>query len=404
MENIVTYIEQNGHLDFEQLPFNEVDSLVLSQLSYLNFEYAWNFNDAKEAPYLFQLIPYISNLEKFFEVFNVTNSKLLFLAAASSKRFAYTKILKYKNIINLESEMQFSASLFLLIDETNYLAFRGTDANLVGWKEDFNMSFMDFVPSQLEGINFLKESLAEFDGAFKVGGHSKGGNLAVYSCASISDKEYLRISNIYNHEGPGFTREFMESDGYNRVLHNIYTTMPKSAIIGMYLQRHENYRVVNSSTFFLFQHDPFAWTIKGTDFDTVSAVDSHAVAFHEITNNWLSALNPEKRQKFVDTVYSIVKSTSSENISELKVNWKSNTKKMITEVKDMDSETSNFLFKTLSTIFTNSRETKKALPKLRPKCFYCGEKMYYDRNQKNNTAFYYCKKCNRSYQEIENTN
>ena len=36
--NVVDYIEKYGNLNFNEKPFNEVDKLILANLSYVNFK------------------------------------------------------------------------------------------------------------------------------------------------------------------------------------------------------------------------------------------------------------------------------------------------------------------------------------------------------------------------------
>ena len=65
----------------------------------------------------------------------------LFTAAAASVRFGSLKLNYYMNVVNEDKEAQFSAITYVLEDKNVFIAYRGTDATLIGWKEDLNLAF-----------------------------------------------------------------------------------------------------------------------------------------------------------------------------------------------------------------------------------------------------------------------
>lgn len=73
----------------------------------------------------------------------------------------------------LDQQTQFAALTFRLPDGTLYLAFRGTDDTLVGWKECFAMSYAFPVPAQALAQDYLVQA-AQRPRRLRVGGHSKG--------------------------------------------------------------------------------------------------------------------------------------------------------------------------------------------------------------------------------------
>ena len=171
----------------------------------------------------------------------------LFPAMAKSNRFSQMKITGYINKIDQEEEKQFSAITIFIPDGTMYISFRGTDNTLIGWKEDFNMSFQEKVPSQLDAIKYVKQIANQYENPIRIGGHSKGGNIAVYA-ASFSPKEIQnRIKNVYNNDGPGFHENIIIKPSYQKMLSKVHTFVPQTSIIGRLLYHEENYTVVQST-------------------------------------------------------------------------------------------------------------------------------------------------------------
>ncbi|MBQ4347238.1 MAG: DUF2974 domain-containing protein, partial [Firmicutes bacterium] len=94
------------------------------------------------------------------------------------------------------------------------MVFRGTDHSLVGWKENFNMSYEDVVPSQRDAMYYLDKMAQEYKGNIRLGGHSKGGNLAIYAAAHCRVKVRERIFAIYNNDGPGINEHEVKNPDY----------------------------------------------------------------------------------------------------------------------------------------------------------------------------------------------
>ena len=203
---------------------------------------------------------------------------------------------------------------FLLPDGSAFLAFRGTDLTLVGWKEDFNMSFQDIVPAQTEAAEYLKEFAAVFDGPLYLTGHSKGGNLSVYAAATASLDVQERIRAVYNYDGPGFGQSMMGSEGYLRMIPRIQTYVPESSIIGMLLEHEEPYSAVKSTQVSIFQHDVFTWEILGPDFILAPGVDAHSRQMNVAIKTWLEGMSRQERMDFVDTLYSILSVGGAKNV------------------------------------------------------------------------------------------
>ena len=219
MSNIFDYIDWRGDLSFNQSSFNEIDNLILSRVSYFPFDGLISENETitiKEAYSRFQKLDlsHIHMLQK--------EDIDLFPAIAYSKRFGELYIKNYISKRDIEAEKQFSAITFLLPDGTIYVAYRGTDNTLIGWKEDFNMSFMESIPSQEEAKKYLNNVASENSDKLRIGGHSKGGNLAVYAAAFCNDEIKPRIMEVYNNDGPGFFDSIISTAEYQSISGKIH--------------------------------------------------------------------------------------------------------------------------------------------------------------------------------------
>ena len=202
MKNIIDYVtEQND--SFQKKEFNAVDSLVLSQLAYLHFDGFVPGITGMAEPVSIEETAGSENIDALFRgVRDSDSNRRLFGALAESPRFRNVRMTYYVNNIDFKTEKQFSAITYMLDDGTAYVAYRGTDATFVGWKEDFNMGFISPVPSQEEGVKYLNTVGGLVSCNLKVGGHSKGGNIAVYSAMKCHQHIQNRITRVFNHDGP----------------------------------------------------------------------------------------------------------------------------------------------------------------------------------------------------------
>ena len=351
MKNMVKYVQEMEET-FENRPFNSVDSLVLSQLAYLNFDGIVPDLTEAASPVPIQEVAAVENPDVLFQdVRDRKSNRQLLAAFVDNPRFRETKLSFYVNQLDIKVEKQFSAVTYLLSDGSAYIAYRGTDSTFVGWKEDFNMAFISPVPSQEEGVAYLNAVAERIPNNLKIGGHSKGGNIAVYSAIYCSQIAQGRIVQIFSHDGPGFRDEVFHSDGYGIVKDRICKTLPQSAMIGILLQYQEKYSVVKSNHIWFMQHDPFSWLVDGDDFQYVSSVTKSALYMNEILNQWVSSLDDQKRELFVDTLYSVVKATNATTFYDLTGNWQKRAVTSLAAIRDIDDETRKFVFQTIRSLF-----------------------------------------------------
>jgi len=195
MANTLDYIRWRGDLTFTQDPPNPVDALVFSALVYIR--YGGRVESQPTVP-----ISLKEAAEDFFAGDNyealvrVKNDLTLLRLAANSVRFGSARLCMYQDQLIPEQETQFAAITFLLDDGSMFLAFRGTDSTLVGWKEDFNMTFQQTIPAQRLAVRYTLAVAQEYVAPMRLGGHSKGGNLAVFAAARSSPMVQQRILQV----------------------------------------------------------------------------------------------------------------------------------------------------------------------------------------------------------------
>lgn len=301
MTSMLDYLTWRGDLTFQRDPLNAVDALIFSTLAYISL----GTRDGT-------VVTVQRAAELFFERpdldhrYLVKNDLELLRRAAATERFGKAKLYLYRDQLIPEQETQFAAMTFGLDDGTLFLAFRGTDYTLVGWKEDLNMSFQQTVPSQLLAVEYTREVAAEFDGMLYLGGHSKGGNLAVFAAARSSPLVQSRIREVFNNDGPGFNSYLMGDPGYLAMVPKIRTFVPQSSVIGMLMEHEEPYTVIRSSSVGVMQHAPYSWEVEGKFFVPVQEI-THSSQFLDATiKNWLAEMPTEERLKLVEVLYSLL--------------------------------------------------------------------------------------------------
>ena len=318
MGNITDYVIGYGRYTIDEEPFNEVDSLVLSQFSYLKFDKILTGSGrVKKAMRIWELKE-SGDYETLYadSRFEKVNREL-FEAMAGSRRFSSVRLYDHVNIVDPQWEIQFSAITCMFDNGFTYVAFRGTDETLTGWKEDFNMSFITPVPAQEKAVQYLNRIGNSVASDLTVGGHSKGGNLAVYASMMCRPKVRSRIEAIYSHDGPGFAEGVLDSEEFACIKDRIRKSVPRSSVVGMVLQTQENYEVVKCRNFGLLQHDPYNWLIDGVGFKKADSIFRHRYVTDRSVNKWIRGMDREQRQEFVELLFEIVRGLGSDDLNDV---------------------------------------------------------------------------------------
>ena len=318
--NVLRYLLWRGDLTCEADPINPVDALIFSILSYANLDFVNRQSDPGRKYTIAMLPEELKRTEREEGNYGpkqfAASVKKLIQMAADSKRFRDVTIRCFQSILNDEVQMQFAAAAFELPGQAVFLAFRGTDASLVGWKEDLNMSFTDGIPSQIAARLFAEQVITEKDRHLFLGGHSKGGNLAVWAATNLEEEKKRRLEGVYNNDGPGFSEEFLRSPQYLAIRDKVYSYVPESSIVGI-LMEHDEYTTIRSTNPSIFQHDPFSWCVTGNQFDDAKKRTVIGQQMDHSINSWIKSLTREEREQFVDSIWTVVSASNARTLDEL---------------------------------------------------------------------------------------
>lgn len=361
MGTILDYLKEYGDYTFSEKRLNEVDSLVLCQFAYLKFDgIVPGIGENAPAVSMGYLDSHQEKDKLFADERYRENNMKLFNGILKSARFSTLRINFYVNIIEQEQETQFSAVTFFLEDGSVYIAYRGTDETIVGWKEDFNLAFSEPVIGQLRSVEYLEQAAEAFDAPFYMGGHSKGGNFAVYAAMNCREDVQERIERIYSHDGPGFRPEIREKGNYEKIAERVIKIIPHSSLVGMLLESHAaGYMVVESKTFGLLQHDPYTWLVKEDEFVQAKDVYKRRKFMDETLNEWILSMDEKHIHTFVDALYEVVSASQAETLIDFTADWKKNMMAVVSAFKEMDVETAAMIKKIVASLFELAGERAK---------------------------------------------
>ena len=305
MADIFDYLLWRGDLGMDAVPPNPVDTLILSELSYIGFEGLVPGDFLHPVPLKVAAEAFLALPDREDRVRTKKDADLI-AACAQTERFGSLRLVFYRSELLPEQQSQFAAVTWLLPGGAAVITYRGTDLTLTGWKEDFNMSFQEFVPAQEKALRYLEAFARVHPGPVCLAGHSKGGNLAVYAAARCQPELRERILFAHNHDGPGFHSAMMADPGYREALPKVRTFVPQSSVVGMLLEHEEPYTVIRSRQLSLLQHEPYSWEVLGGDFVRMAQIDENSRFLDRTIKTWLANTTMEERNAFVDAVYEVL--------------------------------------------------------------------------------------------------
>lgn len=333
--NLLHYIDSYGCYSFKDVEFNEVDNAILSSLSYLDLEGIVSSNrfspiTVREAAELF----FQKHLKKDNVLISIKNAIKVFKAIKGTKR--YGDLLLYNYIYEKDEEGQFSALTIEIQPKLVFVSFEGTDDTVGGWKEDFMFCYTFPTMGQKKAIDYVNKRFMFRNKKIILGGHSKGGHLAIiagmYANFLVRDK----IINIYNNDGPGVLKEQIDSGYYKNIEKKLIHIVPNHSVFGLLLYHKDNYIVVRSAKKGLWAHDMFTWVVQDKQFMRAE-LDSFSSSLEKTILEWLEKCDINKKEKFVTSLFDIFKRVGVDNISDILENKKL-VFDLITEAKDLDSD------------------------------------------------------------------
>lgn len=318
MNNIIDYLDWRGDVTFEQSPLNEVDNYILCKLG---------------CPDYTGLVPRHGGVklgecvQKYFAERGEKADKLGLMTSAfllpmlrklpETARFRDLVIRDFVSRLDPERGEQFSALTIELPGGVRFVTFRGTDDTLVAWKEDFMLGVSAIVPAQQDALDYLEEEAAEFEGDLITGGHSKGGNLAVYAALRARPSTQDRVIAIYNNDGPGFAECPFDEPQYRRIKPRLHTILSQHAIVGTLLWNEPDCEIVRSDRPFLAAHDGFHWEVRGTKFVRCDSFSVASRAFANAMEEIEGEMDMDERREFIESLFSVLESTGAVTLTEL---------------------------------------------------------------------------------------
>jgi hypothetical protein len=366
MANIFDYLNWRGDLTFLEAPFNEVDNLIFSKLVYTDLSGIVpppGGNDGivlrEAAARYFQ----VHDEKKPLGLLIPAEIQKMFRRLAETARFGGLLLSGYENLVDEEREEQFSALTVALPDDTCYIAFRGTDDSIIGWKESLSLSFRDAIPAQKDALRYLCDTEGRRKGAIRIGGHSKGGNLAVYAAIHCKTELQQRILRVYNNDGPGFLEPVRGHQGYRNMRDRIMTIVPQSSIVGILLNQREEYEVVESTKLGPFQHNGFTWEVLGPAFVRRDDLSIGGQALTHAAKEWMDELSPDERRRFIEAFFAVLTSTGARTLTDLNERRLQQAAEMARKAKSLAPESQKLLSEAISLALRESlRGVAAALP------------------------------------------
>jgi hypothetical protein len=328
-DNLAEYVRREGNVPFARRSLNAVDAAIFTQLAYLDYSLVPNdMTPTLAALAKTELLPLMTRGIWMSEA----NDELL-AALVQSVRF---RDVHWQNAVNTsdpDAELQFAAITFELTPGEYFVAYRGTQATLLDWKEDFNMTYMDAVPSQKLAVRYLEHRMADFAGQYFIGGHSKGGNLAVYALMHSSRAMQAQVQLAFNFDGPGFKEPVPV-----HIAAKVRKFVPESTIIGLLLEPAHEYTIVQSNATGINQHNLLTWRVQRRHFAVAEKLKWSARYTQRAIDAWLQELPPASRQEVLDSLFAVLNASDIDDLNAIGDAFPETAKTVLAQVRATDPE------------------------------------------------------------------
>ena len=338
--NIYEYIDKYGDISFKEKVFNEIDNLVFSAIIYLNYDNSDNTIESIGKEYLKN--HNYKSIKKLGPA-QATGYKVL-EKVVDKKR--YKDILMKDYVFKHNINTQFSAATFVIDNFLNYIAFEGTDELVSGWKEDCLLACYFPVPSHTEAINYLDKHIRLLGPDVIVGGHSKGGNLALVSSMYVKLSKQAKIKKIYSNDGPGLRKKELKSIRY-KFIKNKYTHFVADHTVFGILLRDEKYKTVKTTKNNVLSHDLANWVVNDTNLEE-STLSNFSMRIQKNVLDWLDKHSYEERSLMVNNVFKVLEDNNIDKVHDIvKLN---NIIRIIKGLKNIDKESKELAINLLKSV------------------------------------------------------
>ena len=343
MKNMLDYIKEFGHVSFEERAFSEIDALVLTELEYLPLE---------------KVVPSDENGENFVTVKEIAeymkeHKKQLFdenpmmmtperhevsQIIADAPRFQSMKFFGVVSEWDKDTTKQFAAITVEVEPGVRLVIFRGTDDTLIGWKEDFLMTYSPLVAAQTDAKEYLAKQASLWDGDLMVSGHSKGGNLALYAAATQEEDVQLRIVDIFCFDSPGLYRSVLETKGYQNIVPLAMRYIPQDALVGLMLESEVPYVIVKSDAVGAMQHSAMTWGIEDGQFIKVDKLTKNSLLNDQTFKKWTESVSDEELELFWNVFFELLFTVGIETVNDVYGQFMHYVQEFLKAAGEMDEE------------------------------------------------------------------
>ena len=358
MDKLVDYVKWIGSLDFDVYPFREADALVLCVISYFDVGPVF-----REHPgYVRDCLPMIESDELKLEITGGDmGNREIFEAAARSARFGNLLMTDYESeLMTGPSPVQFAAVTFHCPGRFSFIAFRGTDASLAGWQEDFMISFtrtdaqmmaQDYAERMLSheqrlypvpspGGDQASAGLELYGPVWYMGGHSKGGNQALYAACTITDDSWSKVRRAYLLDGPGFCPEVMDLSLIDRIDAKSTRIIPEFDVIGkLFEPKITDTKIVHSYRDGVEQHSLASWLVDHGDLALAPMTDPKANWLNNTLNRWITSIPQESRPIFIGELFDALSSDGVDSLDDLTLDSMQSALLSLREKSDITKQT-----------------------------------------------------------------
>ena len=369
MAHLIDYLEKVENLTFDQEPLNILDKVCINEIGYLTYEKWLTASDLKKP----------INLHDFAEgkelnpdySFMVTKERVeLAEAMVRSRRFASLSLSNYRSVLDKEVEKQFAAMIFSLSElDYHQLVFRGTDDSVIGWKEDFQLTYSREIPAHRSAMTFLEDHLPNLSGRITVSGHSKGGNLALYSAVQSSTSLREKIAELLLLDSPGLMKSLLEKPSYQELKARMTVIRPQDSVVGVMLYWDRPAQLVAAEGIGFAQHNALTWEVDLTTNDFVYEDQPTELSqrLEETFQEWIEALPSQELKQVCDLVFDTILDSGIESLDDIGIQALPQIGQMLQEFGNLSDKQKNVLqdgFNQLLWIFWKSGNKKSTLPKL----------------------------------------
>ena len=369
MAHLIDYLEKVENLTFDQEPLNILDKVCINEIGYLTYEKWLTASDLKKP----------INLHDFTEgkelnpdySFMVTKERVeLAEAMVRSRRFASLSLSNYRSVLDKEVEKQFAAMIFSLSElDYHQLVFRGTDDSVIGWKEDFQLTYSREIPAHRSAMTFLEDHLPNLSGRITVSGHSKGGNLALYSAVQSSTSLREKIAELLLLDSPGLMKSLLEKPSYQELKARMTVIRPQDSVVGVMLYWDRPAQLVAAEGIGFAQHNALTWEVDlvANDFAYVDQPTELSQRLEETFQEWIETLPNQELKQVCDLVFDTILDSGIESLDDIGIQALPQIGQMLQEFGNLSDKQKKVLqdgFNQLLWIFWKSGNKKSTLPKL----------------------------------------